>query len=474
MKSNIVSDPGGVSHWMKQLYKDAPLRPRPSLQASREADVCIVGAGYSGLYTAYTLKREDPSLEIVMLEAVVAGYGASGRNGGAVLAQFIGSREYWTKRAGTRDAAIAMERASQDTLLNIQETVERENIECGFNRAGVVRVARSELEVEMLHGSVEEDRKWGLTEDDTRWLSQEETLDRIKIKDALGARYSVHCASVDPGRLVRGLADVVERMGVTIYEDTPVAAIEPHVAKTESGLEVKARFVVRTTEAYTQSLKTHKNVICPIHTSMIVTEVIPDTIWNEIGWQNREALLAEHRFLHLQHTTDHRITIGGDDNRLPYKWGSAPSPEGPAGPKQRAMYARELVELFPALEGIGFDHSWQGIFGAPSNWAPGVSLDRESGLGWHGGYAGEGVGLSNLGGRTLADLILGRDTELTRLPFVGAPPKRWKPEPLRMVGAGLIAGLRRAGDLREIRTGKESRLHAVAAKVSGYTGWTGG
>lgn len=472
--SSVLADPARVSHWFKQLYADGDERlvQRPALAESREADVCIVGAGYTGLWTAYALLRADPALAVVLLDAEVAGYGASGRNGGAVIAQFNGSREYWTKRGG-RAGAMAMERAVRDAVAEVGAAVEREGIDCAYARNGVVMVARTPLEAQRFRATVDEDREWGWTPQDSRYLSGPEVLERIKVGGAIGARFNAHCASIHPGALVRGLADAVERLGATIYEGTRVTAIEPGVARTASGPTVRARTILRATEAYTESLETHKRVMVPVHTSMLVTEVLPDHVWAQIGWAGREALLAEHPFLHLQHTADHRITIGGDDNRVPYLYNSAPNPDEPAPGRVLSMYRRELVRLFPALRDVRIDHSWQGVFAAPRNWAPGVGIDRATGLAWAGGYVGEGVATSNLAGRTMADLILDRDTELTRLPFVGPPARKWEPEPLRAIGAAGIAVLRQIGDKAELRTGKPSRIVELGNRAAGYTGHIG-
>lgn len=470
---SIVEDPGKISHWFDQLHPagGTPLLRRPALEGSREADVCIVGAGYTGLWTAYELRRADPSLEVVVLEAEIAGYGASGRNGGAVIAQFNGSREYWTARGG-REGTIAMERAVQATVDEIGAAVAREGIDCAFSKNGVVMVARTELEDRRFRASIEEDRQWGVGEDDTRYLSHVEALARINVAGALGARYNAHCASIHPGALVRGLAEAVERHGVTLYEGTRVTGIAPGVATTERGV-VRAKHIVRATEAYTESLETHRRIMVPIHTSMLATEPIDEACWREIGWAGREALLAEHPFLHLQHTADGRITIGGDDNRVPYRYGSRPCPDAPAPAKVLAMYRDELVKLFPALRDVRIDHSWQGVFAARRSWAPGVGLDRTTGLAWGGGYVGEGVATSNLAGRTLCDLILGRDTELTRLPFVDTPAPRWHPEPLRGFGAAAISTVRHLGTYAEARTGRPSRAIELADRIAGYTGHIG-
>lgn len=462
-----------ASHWLEQMRRETPgrLTSRPPLTGSRVADVCIVGAGYTGLWTAYELKRADPALEVVILEARFAGYGASGRNGGAVIAQMNGSREYWDGRGGS-GGAVRMERALQAAVDEVGAAMAREQMGT-FVKGGVVTTARSPLEAMRLRGSVEEDRAVGFTEADSVYLDADAAAERIRIAGAVGARFSPHSASVNPAQLVRGLVDAVERLGVTIYEDTPVTAIAPGRASTVGG-EVSARVVVRATEAYTQSLASDRRRIIPVRTSMIVTEPLPDDLWREIGWDRRETLLGLHPFLHLQHTEDGRITIGGADNRLPYRFGSQPGPDGSAHPAVAELYRRELVGLFPALRDTRIDRSWHGVFGVSRVWAAGVAYDRGTGLAWGGGYVGEGLASSNLAARTLRDLILDRDTELTRLPWVGALPRRWEPEPLRMVGAGGIWGIRAVGDRREKRTDRRSPLVALANRLAGFSGHLGG
>ncbi|HTX07330.1 MAG TPA: FAD-dependent oxidoreductase [Solirubrobacteraceae bacterium] len=459
---------GDISHWFAQLYPDGLPPARPSLSGAVEADVCIVGAGYSGLWTAYELRRADPGLKVVVVEAEIAGFGASGRNGGAVIALLQGTREQWARR-GDRAGAIALEREIIHTVDEVGNVIRREGIDCGFSKNGVLEVARSAGELEHFQRMVERDREWGFGPEDYAMLDAAQTRDRIAVAGVVGARFSPHCASIHPGALVRGLADAVERAGATIYEGSPVIRIDPGRAVTASG-EARARFVIRATEAYTDSLESHRRRIVPVHTSMLVTAPIPDELWAPIGWSGREALLAEHPFLHLQHTADRRITIGGDDNRVPYRYGSRPSPLGRAPSRVAEMYRAELIRLFPSLREIGIERSWQGVFGAPRSWMPGVHLDRSSGLGWLGGYVGEGVAPSNLAGRTMRDLILGRDSELTHLPLVGAPPRRWEPEPLRYTGAAVIGALRSVGTRRELRTDRPSRLIELGNRLAGYKG----
>ncbi|GAA3882386.1 FAD-dependent oxidoreductase [Leifsonia kafniensis] len=462
-----------ISHWFAQIHGDAtPIPTRERLDGSINADVAIVGAGYTGLWTAYELLRARPELRVVVLEAKFAGYGPSGRNGGAAIAQLNGSREFWAKKGGGREAAVRMERAVQQGVDHIGDAVQREGFDCSYAKNGVLMVARSALEMRGWQESIAADRAWGFEEEDTRLIGRDELQSRVSIKNGLGAKFNAHCASIDPARLVVGLAAAVERLGGTIYEDTRVNRIEQGRAVTGNGT-VNAQYVVRATEAYSGWLEGHKRSIVPVHTTMIATEPIPDELWKLIGWDRREAVLAEHPFLHLQHTSDHRITIGGDDPRVPYLSGSKTSTDDHPEQRLQDHLRGQLVKLFPELAEVGIDHAWSGVFGAPRDWAPSVGLDRQTGLAWAGGYVGEGVVASNMAGRTLRDLILNDDTEMTRLPWVRKPGRKWEPEPIRTVGAQVIFRGRLWGERAEERSGRPSKLLALSNRVAGFTGHLG-
>lgn len=461
-----------ISHWFAELYgDDATIPERAPLTSSPTADVAIVGAGFTGLWTAYELLRTEPGLQVVLLEAKFAGYGPSGRNGGAAISQLNGSRAFWSRRGG-HTAAIALERAVQHGVDEIGAVIEREKIDAKFAKAGVLMLARSPLEARSFRESVAEDRLWGFGPEDTVYLDRDEVHPRIRAAGLLGAKYNAHSASLDPARLVQGLAAAVERMGGTIFEQTRVQAIEPHRAVCERGT-VSANYVIRATEAYSGWVNGYKRAIVPVHTSMIATEPIPKELWSQIGWDNRETVLAEHPFLHLQRTSDNRITIGGDDPRAPYSFGSKTSDDHVPSEHIQQHYYRQLVRLFPSLQGVKIAHAWSGVFGAPRDWAPSVGVDHSTGIGWAGGYVGEGVVASNISGRTLRDLILKRETELTELPIVRPHPRRWEPEPIRAIGSAAIFRARQWGEALEERTGKPSHLLRYANRLAGFSGHLG-
>jgi glycine/D-amino acid oxidase-like deaminating enzyme len=450
-----------LSHWHAQLGSPAP---RPPLPGPREADVCIVGAGYTGLWLAYELGRADPSLDVVVLEAETAGFGASGRNGGWASGSLAGSRAQWAARAG-REGVQALELAIRETVDELGAVVERERIECDFVKGGSLDVAQSPLELRRLEQRIAEDREWDVGPEHSALLGATEARERVDVHDIRGAYYTPHCARVQPAALAHGLAAACERAGATIHEGTRVTRIEPGVAHTTLG-PVRARFVVRATEGYTCDLAGMRRALLPLNSSMIVTEPLSAETWERVGLRQAETLVdSRHRYVYLQRTADGRVAIGG--RGVPYRAGSRTDRERPVPERTvRQLHAR-LVELMPALRGVRVDAAWHGVFGVSRDWAPSVGLDPRSGLAWAGGYVGEGVAAANLAGRTLRDLLLDRATDLTRLPWCRAPARPWEPEPLRFAGVRAVHGLYCLADWREGRTGRPSLAARAAVLLAG-------
>ncbi len=449
------------SFWLDQLGS----RPsRPALAGDREADVCVVGGGFTGLWTAYELKRADPSLVVVVLEARQVGFGASGRNGGWVLGKISGSADAWRARGGA-DAPRAMVRAIQQTVEEVGAVVAVENIECDWKHGGTLTVAQSDTQLNRLRDVVEAERRE--LGEDLAWelLDAGAMAERVKVEGLRGGLYTPHCARVQPARLVDGLAAAAERAGVTIYESSPVTALEPGLALTKGG-DVRARYVLRATEGYTADMPGEHRALLPMNSSMIVTEPLPAEEWARIGWDGAETMLdGSHLYTYSQRTADGRIAIGG--RGVPYRFGSRTDREGAVPERTVAELRSRLISLFPSLAGVRVTRAWHGILGVSRDWCPTVGLDAVTGLGYAGGYAGEGVAASNLAGRTLRDLVLGHDTHLTRLPWVGNPARNWEPEPLRFVGARGIYTLYRLADRQERVHHRESRIAAVATKIAG-------
>ena len=454
-----MTDARSLSLWHDTLPPEDTLEPRAPLPGDTDVDVAIVGAGYTGLWTAYSLLGLDPGLRVVLLEAEIAGFGASGRNGGWCSSLLPMGLSAMADRAG-REEALAMQRAMFATVDEVGRAVAAEGIDCHYAKGGYLRLATNPAHTVRLRDELAEARHFGLGEEDVRWLDRSEAAARLDATGVLGAVYTPHCAAIHPARLARGLARAVERRGGTIHEGTRALAIEPGRVVTDRGT-VRAEVVVRATEGFTSSLQGEQRTLVPLYSLMIATETLPDAVWEQIGLRQRETFNdARHLIIYGQRTADGRFAFGG--RGAPYHYGSVIRPEFDRNASTHEAIARTLRTLFPAVESAAITHRWGGALGVPRDWTCSVGLDREQGLAWAGGYVGDGVSTTNLAGRTLADLITGRDTDLTRLLWVGHHSRRWEPEPLRWLG--IRGGLRlpASADRAEARTGRPARLRSWA------------
>ncbi len=414
---------GQISHWFDKLPT-----LRPKLPGDRDADVCIVGAGYTGLWAAYYLKRADPSLRITILEARFAGFGASSRNGGWLSGLVPGDRHRMAKTYG-REKVLAWQRALNESVDEVIEVADREGIDAGAVKGGTMEIARNAAQAARLAATVAEERRWG---NDVTELSKHEAAQRIQFDGLVSAYHTPDCARIQPAALARGLADAVERLGVTIHEQSAVIEIAPGKAVTRSGT-LRAPIVLRATEGFTPALPGLHRRWLPMNSSMIATDPVPAEIWDRIGWQGRETVGdTAHGFFYAQRTVDDRIAIGG--RSVPYRFGSRTDRDGQVPARTIGLLTDVLHTILPQVRDIPIAHGWCGVLAVPRDWEAGVALDRTTGLGWAGGYVGHGVTAANLAGRTLADLVLARDTPITDLPWVGHQSRDWEPEPLRWLG----------------------------------------
>jgi glycine/D-amino acid oxidase-like deaminating enzyme len=471
-----AGDPGtGYRHlslWHDTLVASGEddLAPRPALDGDTEADVCIVGAGYTGLWTAHSLLAADPSLRVVVLEAQIAGFGASGRNGGWCSALFPASASALAQRHG-REAALAMRRAMNATVSEVGRTVAAEGIDAHWRQGGTVVLARTPVQLARARAAVAADAAVEGV-DGLVLLDADEARARVGAEGVLGATYTPHCARIHPARLVRGLARAVERRGGVVHERTPVLAVRPGTPTsaawvvTATGV-VRARHVVVAIEAWTPRLPGRHRAVAPVYSLMVATEPLPASFWAGAGLTSGETF-SDHRHLVVygQRTADDRLAFGG--RGAPYHFASRIEGRFDRDERVFAGLRATVTDLFPALRGAAFTHAWGGPLGIPRDWHAGVGLDAATGVAWAGGYVGDGVGTSNLAGRTLADLITGRDTELTRLPWVGHRSRPWEPEPLRWLG--INAGLRAmtAADGEERLTRRPSIGARLLAPLLGH------
>ena len=444
---------------------DDDFTPRPPLPGDIEADVAIVGAGYTGLWTAYYLHKLKPQLRVAIVEREIAGYGASGRNGGWCSALFPPASTGIARRHGT-DAAVAMRRAMHGAIEEVGRVAEAEGIDVHFARGGTISFARNEAQLIRGRELVEDERKLTGDVEQLRLLSRDEAEQVARATRVLGATYTPNCAVVHPLRLVRGLARRVESLGVSIFEQTTAGAVKPGSVLTDQG-RVRAGTVVRAAEGYTASLRGHRRRFVPLYSLMIATEPLPPEAWAEIGLSRRETFAdLRHMRIYGQRTADDRLAFGG--RGAPYHFRSRTRPEFDRDARVHAALREVLVDLFPIVGDYEVTHRWGGAIGVPRDWHASVGLDRGRGFAWAGGYVGDGVATSNLAGRTLAQLIAGEQSELTRLPWVGHRSRGWEPEPLRWLGVNGGRFLLTRADRSEARSGKPARSARAFARFIGY------
>ena len=425
-----------LSYWHDSLDSGDALEPRAALASDRDADVVIVGAGFTGLWTSYSLLRADPSIRVVVLEREVAGFGASGRNGGWCVGDY-GGPERAVAKAGGPSSVEKMAREMQRSVDEVGAVVAEARIECGYHKGGAIYFAVNDGQLRRIRKHHAELVAHGLG-DDWALLDAADAASIVHTSGILGALYTPHAATVHPARLARGLAREVERLGGVIHECTFVRSIERGVVRTDVAT-VRADVVVLATEAYTRTIAGRERDMLPLGNHVIATEPIPETTWKSIGLPNRE--LFEYGATMLgygQRTVDGRIVWGGLSASYRWNMGIPPSPS--VDPRIARRLQRTLVELFPELRGIGVTHRWSGVLGVPRDLLPGVGYDRAAGFAWGGGYTGQGVAAANAAGRALADLIRGIDSDLVHLPWVGHRSRPWESEPRPWLGVHAVAG----------------------------------
>ena len=435
-----------------------PLVPRGALAGDTHVDVAIVGAGYTGLWAAYYLSERKPSLRVAILEQEIAGFGASGRNGGWCSGIFPAS---WRRiaRDGGVDVVVRTQQVMNAAVDEVERVVGSERIDCDFVKGGYLSVARNPAQWTRAQAEVAQARRWGLGEDTLALVSGPEAERRFAARDVLGGTYASHCAALHPAKLVRGLARTVERRGVAIYEQTPMSALAAGRVVTPGGV-VQANTIILATEGYTPLIPGRGRELIPMYSLMVATEPLDAATWARIGLAQRETFSDKrHLRIYGQRTADGRIAFGG--RGAPYHFGSRIQAGFDRDPSVHQMLRRVLLDLIPALpRDVRFTHAWGGNLGIPRDWYPAVRFDPETGIACAGGYVGDGVALANVAGRALADLVTGRESEVTRLPLVGRRSRRWEYEPLRWIGVNAITRLLRAADRSEARTGRPSRRAA--------------
>jgi len=435
-----------LSYWHDSV--PGPLEPRSSLDNDIEADVVIAGGGYTGLWTAYYLKQIDPSLDIAILEAEIAGFGASGRNGGW-CAGYLSGIDHWLDDPVQQEGALRLQKLMFDTVRDVGRVVRRESIDCHFEQAGALEIAVIPPQLNRLREEFERLQSLGFGEEDYRWLEREELQNLLNVDQALAGIHMKHCAAVHPSRLARGLAGTLAGLGVSLYEKSPVREIRGNELVTPGG-KVNAGTVVIATEGYSGTIAGRKRRLIPVHSMMVATEPLSDQQLESIRFHKRICFGNIDRLVtYGQLTADRRIAFGC---RGTYHYGSGIRTFDSSDPEFK-LVAECLLRFFPDLEGIRFTHGWGGAMGVSRSLKPSVNFDPGRRFGWAGGFFGNGVGATHLAGQTMAELVTGNETERTHTPWVNPAMglRKWEPEPIRWLGIKSRAKLMQMADWAEYR-----------------------
>jgi glycine/D-amino acid oxidase-like deaminating enzyme len=432
--------------------------PGPRLEGESSVDIAIIGGGYTGLTTAYELKRAEPALSVAVLEAREIGYGSSGRNGSfgmTVVGLGFGTTALLKGRDFLRRAHRYMMRAV-DAL---DELIQREGLDCDRIRPGFLRVATTRRYLKRLQRDVA--LMNGLGFDDIYWLDEREVRARVESPRHLGALWEPRLVLIHPLKLVRAERDLALRAGAQVYENSPVLRIARGARfrlETPQGA-VTADRIAFATNAYSHLFPELRRKQVPAFTHMLSTEPLTPEQLARVGWAGREGLEdARNLIHHYRLTLDNRITMGGGP--VGFTW--ANSLYGDESPAAWAEVVSHFRATFPMLDDVRFSHRWGGPFS--------VTLDLNPSIGWLAdrravyslGCIGHGVSMSHLNAQTLRDLLLERKTDLVEGPFVARRVVPWPPEPIRTVLGHALRAYLRLEDWAyegELRRAKRERVN---------------
>ena len=418
-----------LSFWMQSLPESMWTFQKPELK--QQYDVAIIGAGFSGLWLAYYLKQAQPDIKIAIFEAKHVGYGASGRNGGWLSSNIPTIASNLLKNpAYTREDVVHLQRKVIDTIAEVQNVCEREQIDCDLHAGGMMFIATSDAQASRLQEYYQEELRCGFEADEISLLNGHQACAYLNIPSMHAATHYRHGARIQPAKLVLGLAKRLEELGVDIFENTPVQSLTQGALQA-GGQRIEAGNIIACTEGYTDRLLQDGKVIA-VNSSIIMTQVLPFEFWQAIGWHNRE-LLGDmaHVYMYAQRTADNRILFGG--RGAPYQYNNQDAAEGQLDGVTVSQLLQRLHQLFP-MQNFQVEMAWKGSLGVTRDWNPSVTFNSQSGLGWIYGFGGNGVGPTNLAARNMSERILGLSSDLSRLPWNDYVCPTWEKEPWRWVG----------------------------------------
>jgi glycine/D-amino acid oxidase-like deaminating enzyme len=419
---------------------------RKSISSNDSFDVAIIGAGFSGLWSAYHLKQLQPELKIAIFEAEYVGFGASGRNGGWASAEYPTSGERVIKENGI-ESYRNLRAELISSIDEIGQIAKNHNWQIDYAKGGAIVFAKNSAQLARISSDIDEEHTL---------LDFEQTKRIVNIPSAIGSVFTPHCAAINPFKLAKALAEHLEKHGVTIFEKSKVDEIKDKSLQV-NGFKVTCQISIRATEAFTPR-KWMGNKQIPIYSLMVATNQLPDTLMQELRNSQRATIQeACHLITYAQFTADNRVALGGRGVR--YKLFSRLSERSEIDNRMHKALERRVKSWFPQLQGCEFEYRWGGAVALTRRWQAFLNYDQESGHAQIGGYVGDGVTLSYLVAKTLAMKI--SNQKIPNLPFVNQKIGNWEFEPIRYlaVNAGFKATV--AADFEERVTGRPSLIAAM-------------
>lgn len=455
-------------YWLDRALQEDTSAPCAPLQQDTQADVCIVGGGYTGLWTAIMLKEQNPELDVVIIEADICGAGASGRNGGCALSW---SAKYFTlERLFGVEEAIRLVKASEQSIYAIGDFCQKYGVDADYRLDGTLYTATNLAQVGATDGVIAALERNGINSFSRRPLADVQRL--AGSNKHLEGWFSPAAASVQPGKLVRGLRRVALALGVRLYEGTPMIKLnegQPATVVTANG-QVKAGRVVLAINAWMAStFPQFERSVAIVSSDMIITEPRPDLL-KKIGLTSGVTVLDSRIFVHYYHNTpDGRIMLGKGGNTFAYGGRMLPVFDQPS--PYEGLLRKTLIDFFPAFEGVGIESTWNGPSDRSVTGLPFFGrLEQANNIFYGFGYSGSGVGPCHMGGQILSSMVLGLDNEWTRSPLLNGPLGYFPPEPIRYLGSLMVRNAVRRKEQAEDHGRRPRLLDINLAKFAAAAG----
>ena len=426
-----ITDAIHIPFWL-----DDPARPAPEAELTRtiSTDLLVIGAGFTGLWTALLAKEAEPSRDVVILEAGEVAQGATGRNGGFMDASithgFLNGVARWPREFSTLHAMGLI------NLAEIESTINRLGIECDYHRTGEIDIATEPYLLDEFKKIIELAKPYNIN---FQFLDRDQIYNVVKSPLFMGGIKRFASSIVNPAQLAWGLRKACLDLGVQLFEKTPVTKLEEEnkviLARTPHG-HVRASRLALATNAFPPLLKRISYYVVPVYDYVLMTEPLTWSQRESIGWHGREGLSdANNQFHYFRTTIDERILWGGYD--AIYHWNNGFGPHLENKPASFARLAEHFFQAFPQLEGIRFTHAWGGAIDTCARFSPFWGTAHHGKTAYAMGYTGLGVGASRFGARVMLDILDSKQTERTGLEFVRTKPLPFPPEPFRSLGINL-------------------------------------